>query len=266
MFAAGIVGNLFDHLEDWSGAWWYLAVVFGLAYLDSVVPIVPSELSVIIGGVSVATGNAEYSIWLVIACAAVGAFLGDNSAYGLGRAFSGAFERRAARKPKFRKRLLWAREQLETRGGPLLITARFIPGGRTALTLASGITRQRHRWFAGWAAIAAIIWGTYSAGLAFLVGKPFQDNHTLAFIVAFCTALVMNVVIEVVRHVRTKRAALATAVAGGDALATEPTAEATPGNGTALFTTLDLGADSAAATAPAVTGLGATGLAGEPAE
>lgn len=246
MFAAGIVGNLFDHLEDWSGAWWYLAVVFGLAYLDSVVPIVPSELSVIIGGVSVATGNAEYSIWLVILCAAVGAFLGDNSAYGLGRAFSGAFERRAARKPKFRKRLLWAREQLETRGGPLLITARFIPGGRTALTLASGITSQRHRWFAGWAAIAAIIWGTYSAGLAFLVGKPFQDNHTLAFIVAFCTALVVNVAIELVRHFRSKKAAVAT-VSTGD--------EATVGSDAPLFTSLNVNTQPAA-----------TGLVGEPAE
>ncbi|MEY4372774.1 MAG: hypothetical protein RL219_1543 [Actinomycetota bacterium] len=229
---AGILGNLFDHLEEWSGAWWYLGIVFGLAYLDSVVPIVPSELCVIIGGVSVATGNAEYSIWLVMVCAAVGAFLGDNTAYGIGRAFAGAFERRAMRKAKFRKRLMWAREQLETRGGPLLITARFIPGGRTALTLASGITQQRHRWFAGWAAIAAVIWATYGAGLAFIVGKPFQDNHTAAFVVAFCTALLVNVVIETVRHLRAKRSAPAT-----EAVVTDPGA---------LFTTLDLGAGSPA--------------------
>ena len=34
------------------------------------------------------------------------------------------------------------RAQINDRGGLLLITARFIPGGRTAVTIASGITRQ----------------------------------------------------------------------------------------------------------------------------
>lgn len=199
---AGIISRLFDNLDVWSSHYWYLAVVFGLAYLDSVFPIVPSELCVIIGGVAVSTGGARYNIWLVIACGALGAFLGDNTAYLIGRRFARAFERRAARKEGFRKRLQWAHDQLETRGGPLLITARFIPGGRTALTLASGITLQRQRWFMGWVAIAATIWAGYAAGLAYVVGKPFADNHTAAFLVAFGTALVVNVVIEVVRKVR----------------------------------------------------------------
>ena len=65
----------------------------------------------------------------VIVIGAVGAFLGDNTAYGIGRRFAHHFERRATRKAGFRKRLQWAHNQLETRGGPLLITARFIPGG-----------------------------------------------------------------------------------------------------------------------------------------
>ena len=199
---AGIISRLFDHLDVWSSHYWYLGVVFGLAYLDSVVPVVPSELCVIIAGVAVSTGGARYNIVFVIVCGAVGAFLGDNTAYLLGRRFARAFERRAARKEGFRKRLTWAHDQLEARGGPLLITARFIPGGRTALTLASGITRQSQRWFMGWVAIAAAIWATYAAGLAYIVGKPFADNHTAAFLVAFGAALVVNVAIEVVRKVR----------------------------------------------------------------
>jgi membrane protein DedA with SNARE-associated domain len=199
---AGIISRLFDNLDVWSSNYWYLGVVFGLAYLDSVFPVVPSELCVIIGGVAVSTGGARYNLGLVIVCGAIGAFLGDNSAYGLGRRFADRFERRAARKEGFRKRLLWAHDQLEARGGPLLITARFIPGGRTALTLASGITRQRHRWFMGWAAIAAIIWAGYAAGLAYVVGKPFKDNHTLALIVAFGVAVVVNVAIELIRKFR----------------------------------------------------------------
>ncbi len=199
------ITDLTDALGDWSANWWFLGVVFGIAYFDSVLPIVPSETTVIIAGVSVAVGDAPYSLWMVIVCGAVGAFLGDNTAYMIGRGFSDRFARRADRKPKFAARLQWAADQIRERGGLLLITARFIPGGRTVLTLSSGITKQPRTWFITWVAIACTIWATYAAGLARIVGEPFKDNHTAAFWVAFGSALSVNVVIEVIRHVRSKR-------------------------------------------------------------
>jgi membrane-associated protein len=201
------ISDLTDSLGDWAANWWFLGVIAAIALLDSILPIVPGETSVIIGGVAVSTGEAPYALWMVIACGAVGAFIGDNTAYGIGRGFSDAFERRAARKPKFRARLDWADEQIKDRGGLLLITARFIPGGRTVLTLSSGITRQQRLWFVSWVAIACAIWASYAAGLAYVVGKPFKDNHTLAFWVAFGTALSINVIIELTRHLRTKKKA-----------------------------------------------------------
>ena len=212
VITANIITDITDNLDDWSMNWWFLGVVFAIAFLDSVVPIVPSETTVIIAGVAVATGDAKYALWAVIVAGAVGAFLGDNAAYAIGHHWGGWFHRRAEHKPKLRARLEWADAQIKQRGGPLLITARFIPGGRTALTLSSGITRQRRLWFVGWVAIATTIWATYAAGLAFVVGKPFKDNHALAFWLAFGTALTINIVIEVVRHRRQKRRrALATA-------------------------------------------------------
>ncbi len=168
----------------------------------------PSETTVIIGGVACSTGEAKYSLIMVIVAGAIGAFLGDNTAYGIGHRFSPWFEGRAARNAKTRARLTWARDQIEDRGGFLLITARFIPGGRTALTLSSGITRQPRMWFVRWTAVAAVIWATYAAGLAYIVGKPFKDNHTAAFWVAFGTALSINVIVEVVRHFRKKKSEL----------------------------------------------------------
>lgn len=199
------ISDLTDKLGDWAGNWWFLAVIFAIALLDSVIPIVPSETTVIVGGVAVATGDAPYPLIAVIAAGAAGAFIGDNMAYAIGRHWSPAFQRRAERKPKFEAKLIWAREQIRDRGGLLLITARFIPGGRTALTLASGITAQPRPWFLRWTFVAAIIWATYAAGLARLVGEPFEDDHTKAFWIAFSTALGINVIIEVVRHFRAKR-------------------------------------------------------------
>ena len=199
------IGDLTDKLADWAGNWWFLGVIFVIALLDSVVPIVPSETTVIIGGVAVAVGEAPYPLLAVIVAGASGAFIGDNMAYTIGHHWSAAFERRAQRKPKFAAKLTWARSQIRERGGLLLITARFIPGGRTALTLSSGITRQPRAWFVGWIAIATTIWATYAAGLARVVGEPFKDDHTKAFWIAFGTAVGINVTIEVVRHIRAKR-------------------------------------------------------------
>ena len=66
--------DYFDELTDWladfSANWWFLLIIFVVAFLDSVIPIVPSETMVIIGGV--AAGQGEQSLWLVIVAGATG--------------------------------------------------------------------------------------------------------------------------------------------------------------------------------------------------
>ena len=174
MLLANILTDLTDWLEDVSAEWWFLLVILGIAFLDSVIPIVPSETTVILGGV--AAGLGDQNLFLVIAAGALGAFLGDNTAYLIGRSFAPRIQRRAARRPKTAKRLAWADDQIKKRGGLLLITARFIPGGRTVLTLSCGITHQSWRWFAGWVAVAAVIWATYAAGLGAIFGQTFRTT------------------------------------------------------------------------------------------
>lgn len=192
-----LVTQAFDWLKDFSSSPWFYLIIFVIAVLDSVLPIVPSETLVIIGGVSAGLGN----LWVpfVILCAIAGAFIGDNLSYSLGREASDWVMRRQNRTEKGARRMAAVVEQVHERGGLLLITARFIPGGRTALTLSCGVTRQSRRWFMGWAAIAAIIWGHYAALLGFIGGKSFEENHTLAFIIAFVTAFSITAMIEIVR-------------------------------------------------------------------
>lgn len=200
MVVANIITDITNWLDDISQHWWYLLIILAIAFFDSVIPVVPSETAVILGGI--AAGRGDQNLVLVIAAGAVGAFLGDNTAYLIGRRFSAWIHRRAENNEKTARRVEWARNQIRTRGGPLLITARFIPGGRTALTVTSGLTRQPRGWFAGWVAIAAILWATYAAVLGAVFGRSFKDNHTMAFFLAFGTALAITVIIEIVRHVR----------------------------------------------------------------
>ena len=71
--------NLTDYV---SGSPWTYAFLFGVAALDVVFPLVPSETSVILGGVLASSGDLLLAG--VIATAAAGAVLGDNTAYWIG--------------------------------------------------------------------------------------------------------------------------------------------------------------------------------------
>ena len=114
---------MFESLSDVSTSPWFYLIIFSVALLDSVVPIVPSESMVIVGGV--VAGLGDLHIPLVIVIAAAGAFLGDNMSYLIGRKASAFVDRRYRRTEKGANRLDWAHSQIEDRGGPLLITARW---------------------------------------------------------------------------------------------------------------------------------------------
>jgi membrane protein DedA with SNARE-associated domain len=197
-------GDRFTEVSDWiaevSDNWWFVFVIFTVALLDSVLPIVPGETTVIAGGVAAGTGNQNLA--LVILAGAAGAFIGDNIAYTIGNQFEGRVREWAERKPARSARLEGSAMQIRRRGGLLLITARFIPGGRTILTISSGITNQPRRWFAGWVAVAGLVWASYAAILGFIFGQAFEDDHAMAFWLAFGTALGLTAIIELIRWVR----------------------------------------------------------------
>ncbi len=204
----GIVANIISDFTEWidefSANWWFLLIIFSVALLDSVLPIVPGETTVIAGGVAAGAGNQTLA--LVIFAGASGAFLGDNLAYAIGNRFEPRVRAWAARRPNRAARLDSSALQIKKRGGLLLITARFIPGGRTILTVSSGITQQPRVWFAAWVAVAGIVWATYAAGLGYLFGQAFEDSHALAFWLAFGTALSITALVEIIRWIRDRGA------------------------------------------------------------
>src|SRR5512132_4119987 len=115
----------FTQLVADASGWAYL-IIFLFAFLDALVPIVPSETAVITAGVVAASG--DLSLGLIIPAAAAGAFLGDNTAYLIGRRFGNRAAERFFTGEKAKRRMSWAEEQLDERGGQLILVARFIPG------------------------------------------------------------------------------------------------------------------------------------------
>ena len=205
MIAAGVFGFLNDMTEwlgDISARWWFILVIFIIALLDSIVPIVPSETTVIIGGI--AAGQGDQLLLLVILMGAVGAFTGDSIAYYLGKRFRPKVTAVLGRKNGDGDvKMAKAAAQIDKRGGLLLITARFIPGGRTLMTLSCGATHRPYKaWFVPWDMLAATLWAGYAAIIGFAFGDLFEDDHSKAFWLAFGTALGITGLIELVRWSR----------------------------------------------------------------
>lgn len=200
--------NLFDQMEEFitdvSTSPWFFLLLFSVALLDSVVPIVPSEFSVIAGAVAAGAGTliddrSVLSIVLVILTAAIGAFIGDSIAYLIGNRSDRFLRAVFFRGEKGEARLESTAEQIRKRGGLLLVTARFIPGGRTAMTFSCGLTEQPFlAWFSRWDLLATSIWATYAGLLGFFVGDV-VENQSTALWLAFGLALGVTLVIEVVR-------------------------------------------------------------------
>lgn len=195
----------FTQLVSEASGWAY-GIVFLFAFLDVLVPVVPSEASVITAGV-VAAAGALY-LPLIIVAAACGAFLGDNTAYLVGRRFGTRATKRFLRGGKAQKTLDWAERQLTQRGGELILGARFIPGGRTAVTLAAGTLAFPWRRFAVFDAIAALIWALYASLLGYFGGRAFENAAWKGLLVALGIAFAVAVGVEIVRwYLRRRRAA-----------------------------------------------------------
>lgn len=183
-----------------SGPWLYLGL-FALAAIDGVFPAVPSESAVISVGVVAATGDADLA--LVIASGALGALAGDHLGYALGRAASGRLDRPTRHRTRRRAALGAAQDLLRRRGPSLLVVSRYVPGGRTATTLAAGSVRLRLRTFTAVTALAGATWATTSALIGYLGGRAFEEQPLAGIAVGIGVSLVLAAVVEVVHRRRT---------------------------------------------------------------
>jgi membrane-associated protein len=184
---------------------WAYAIVFALSYFDALIPVVPSETAVITAGVVAATG--DLSLAIILPAAAAGAFLGDNTAYLIGRRFGVRINERFFSGEKARKRIDWAQKQLEERGGELIAVGRFIPGGRTAVTLSAGTLGYPWRRFVVFDAASAIGWATYASMLGYLGGSAFEKSTWKALLLALGIAFTVAAGIELVRWLLKRRSA-----------------------------------------------------------
>jgi membrane-associated protein len=195
---------MFDALTEYvSDSPWTYVFLFVISALDAIIPLVPSETSVILAGVLASTGDLV--LVLVILFAAAGAVAGDNISYWIGRKFGPRVVERFFNGER-RKRVDWAHRQVEQRGGYLIIIGRFIPGGRIVVTLSCGMLEMPWRRFIAFDVVAGLVWGTYAAMLGYVGGSTFEEEPLKGFLLAFAVALLVAGLIEAYRWYRRRRA------------------------------------------------------------
>ena len=198
----GMVDAITQLVEGAMASPWVLLALFAVAAIDGFFPVVPSESLVVTAGVF-AAATGEPSLPLVIVAAALGAITGDHISYFLGTRASGKVAERRA--------FAWASRKLDQRGGTIIVVSRYIPGGRTAVTLSSGAVRFPLRTFTAYDTVAGVSWGLYSGLVGFIGGAAFEEQPLAGLALGLGLAIGVAATIELVRHLRGRSAQAAPA-------------------------------------------------------
>ncbi|MCO1660641.1 DedA family protein [Pseudonocardia humida] len=182
---------------------WLLGVIVAMAVVDALLPVVPSEALIIGAGVAAAGGQQD--LLVVIGAAALGSFIGEVAGYVIGRALG----------PAVRGRLGGGRAAaydrvaalLARRGGTVVLTARFLPGGRTVATLVAGAMTYPTGRFLAFTALGTPLSAAWSAVLGYLGGATFAQNPLYGLAFGLSLGTVAGLVLGAVPKLRARRAA-----------------------------------------------------------
>lgn len=187
---------MFESLIDLiTGSAWVYPLIVGIAALDAVFPLVPSEATVVAAGAL--AGAGELALALVLVAGAGGALIGDNVAYLIGRAGQGRVDELLRRRsPGWRARVARAESLLRGRSATIVVASRFIPGGRTATMVSAGLVGLQWRRFAAYDFAACILWAAYASLIGLAGGKAFADEPLHALLLAFGLAAALTLLLE----------------------------------------------------------------------
>lgn len=215
---------MLEHLGDvvlaHAGDPWVVLVVLALAAFDALVPPLPSE-SVVIALAAVSASGGRPDLLLLGACAAAGAWTGDNLTYALGR--HSPLRRWTARSPRLDRAFRRAARELDRRGALAVLAARYVPVGRIAVNLTAGAAAFPRRRFLGLSALGAVTWAGYAVLVGALAGRWLQGRPLLGSAVGIAGALVLGLAVErFLEHVVRPRRRSAAEADGGAPGGAEP--------------------------------------------
>lgn len=194
---------------DASGSPWILLAVLAFTIIDGFFPPIPSE-SVVVGLAAISISTGQPSMLLLALAAALGAMVGDNIAYEIGRRIARSergFSRFSwTRKPWFIKATARASAELQRRVSTAVLAGRFIPGGRVAVNVTAGASGVPPTVFRPLTVLSGICWAAYSIAIGTVAGAWVHEHPVLGALLAVVLGIVMGLLIDtVIGFVRRRR-------------------------------------------------------------
>jgi undecaprenyl-diphosphatase len=176
-------------------------VLFALVAGESAGVPVPGETALITAGVLAAHGRL--TIELVIVVAAVGAIVGDNIGYLIGRSGGRQLLERPGPFAKHRRDILRHGEPFFARHGPKAVfLGRWVAGLRIAAAWLAGINRMHWLTFAFWNALGGLAWATSVGLLAYHLGPAAEQIFKTVGVVGVAVAVLAIVAFLTWRRLR----------------------------------------------------------------
>lgn len=192
-------------LEPTLNSYGYLAVA-GLVLIEDFGVPVPGETVLILGAVY--AGSGRLSIVLVVLLGFLGAVVGDNIGFALGR-FGGrrVVERWGRYILLTPERLDKATAFFERHGGKVIVIARFVEGLRQANGIVAGTTGMHWARFLAFNALGAALWvGVWSA-VGYFSGNHITSIYNTAsqYSTYLAIAVAVGIIALIVRHIARRR-------------------------------------------------------------
>lgn len=182
---------------------WLYLVLFAVTVIDGFFPPVPSE-TVLVAAAAVAASTGEGNLLLLGLVAAIGAAIGDNIAFAIGRGL-GTTRFAWMRRPRVAAAFAYAQRALDRRSATLILGARYIPVGRVAVNMSAGALGFPWRRFLPLSLIAGVSWSIFSLAIGLLAGAWIKDQPLLSAGLGIVIALVIGFVIDRIAAARRRR-------------------------------------------------------------
>ncbi|WP_136056362.1 VTT domain-containing protein [Microbacterium sp. K24] len=182
---------------------WLYLVLFAVTIIDGFFPPIPSE-TVLVAAAAVAASSGDGNLLLLGIVAAIGAAIGDNIAFAIGRRL-GTTRYPWMRRPRVAAAFAHAQTALDRRSATLILGARYIPVGRVAVNMSAGALGFRWRRFLPLSLIAGLSWSIFSLAIGLLAGAWIKDQPLLSAAFGVVIALVIGLVIDRVAAARRRR-------------------------------------------------------------
>lgn len=174
--------------------WGYLGI-FVLMVLENVIPPVPSELIMSLGGIAAAQGKMDFALLVLVGT--LGCIFGNLFWYEIGRRFG--YEQL---EPFVRRHGRWLtmewedveklRRFFDRWGGITIFVFRFMPFGRTVISIPAGLLHMNFWRFVLFTTAGSAVWNTLLVGVGYWLGTNVAAiDHWVAPVVAGVAVLAL---------------------------------------------------------------------------